>query len=236
MGTAILTIDDIASGNTPAIVDYLNSKGITAVMFAVGVNVEKFYEEAIYVLRNGMIVGNHSYSHPAFSKLTFEEAVADIEKNEEVLNKLYKDAGVRRIYRPFRFPYGDKGGKIAQDLQKYLAEKGYNKLDDTKVSCEWWKKDGHDKFIDTFWTYDVEEYRLSLERDFTVEDVWKKMKNPSPAHATALLGDDKHHIILLHAHDETEAIEPMYYKQFIDYMLDNGITFDKPAFFTSSFH
>lgn len=236
MGTAILTIDDIASGNTPAIVDYLNSKGITAVMFAVGVNVEKFYEEAIYVLRNGMIVGNHSYSHPAFSKLTFEEAVADIEKNEEVLNKLYKDAGVRRIYRPFRFPYGDKGGKIAQDLQKYLAEKGYNKLDDTKVPYEWWKKDGHDKFIDTFWTYDVEEYRLSLEPDFTVEDVWKKMKNPSPAHATALLGDDKHHIILLHAHDETEAIEPMYYKQFIDYMLDNGITFDKPAFFTSSFH
>lgn len=236
MGTAILTIDDIASGNTPAIVDYLNSKGITAVMFAVGVNVEKFYEEAIYVLRNGMIVGNHSYSHPAFSKLTFEEAVADIEKNEEVLNKLYKDAGVRRIYRPFRFPYGDKGGKIAQDLQKYLAEKGYNKLDDTKVPYEWWKKDGHDKSIDTFWTYDVEEYRLSLEPDFTVEDVWKKMKNPSPAHATALLGDDKHHIILLHAHDETEAIEPMYYKQFIDYMLDNGITFDKPAFFTSSFH
>lgn len=236
MGTAILTIDDIASGNTPAIVDYLNSKGITAVMFAVGVNVEKFYEEAIYALRNGMIVGNHSYSHPAFSKLTFEEAVADIEKNEEVLNKLYKDAGVRRIYRPFRFPYGDKGGKIAQDLQKYLAEKGYNKLDDTKVPYEWWKKDGHDKFIDTFWTYDVEEYRLSLEPDFTVEDVWKKMKNPSPAHATALLGDDKHHIILLHAHDETEAIEPMYYKQFIDYMLDNGITFDKPAFFTSSFH
>ena len=236
MSTAILTIDDIASGNTPAIVDYLNSKGITAVMFAVGVNVEKFYEEAIYALRNGMIVGNHSYSHPAFSKLTFEEAVADIEKNEEVLNKLYKDAGVRRIYRPFRFPYGDKGGKIAQDLQKYLAEKGYNKLDDTKVPYEWWKKDGHDKFIDTFWTYDVEEYRLSLEPDFTVEDVWKKMKNPSPAHATALFGDDKHHIILLHAHDETEAIEPMYYKQFIDYMLDNGITFDKPAFFTSSFH
>ncbi|MDD6473305.1 MAG: polysaccharide deacetylase family protein, partial [Bacteroidales bacterium] len=96
MSTAILTIDDIASGNTPAIVDYLNSRRITAVMFAVGVNVEKFYEEAIYALRNGMIVGNHSYSHPAFSKLTLEEAIADIERNEEVLNQLYRDAGVER--------------------------------------------------------------------------------------------------------------------------------------------
>ena len=99
MSTAILTIDDIASGNTPAIVDYLNSKGITAVMFAVGVNVEKFYEEAIYALRNGMIVGNHSYSHPAFSKLTLKESIADIERNEKVLNMLYllfyKDAYLR---------------------------------------------------------------------------------------------------------------------------------------------
>lgn len=49
-----------------------------------------------------------------------------------------------------------------------LEKAGYNKLDDTKVPYEWWKKDGHDKFI--------------------------------------------------------------------DYMLDNGITFDKPAFLASSFH
>lgn len=232
MSTAILTIDDIASGNTPAMVDYLNSKGITAVMFAVGINVEKFYDEAIYALRKGMIVGNHSYSHPAFSKLTFDEAVRDMEKNEEVLDKLYRDAGVKRLYRPFRFPYGDKGGTIAPELQRYLAEKGYHKLDDTKVPYAWWKNGGHNRFIDTFWTYDVEEYRIPSEDGFTVEDVWKKMKNPSPANATALLGEDKHHIILLHAHDETESIEPEYYKHFIDFMLDQGITFEKPSFFT----
>lgn len=232
MSTAILTIDDIASGNTPAIVDYLNTKGITAVMFAVGINVEKFYDGAIYALRNGMIVGNHSYSHPSFSKLTFDEAVKDIEKNEEVLDRLYRDAGVERVYRPFRFPYGDKGGAIAPELQRYLAEKGYHKLDDTKVPYDWWKDGGHNQFIDTFWTYDVEEYRIPFESGFTVEDVWKKMKNPNPANATALLGEKKHHIILLHAHDETEAMEPEYYKHFIDFMLDQGITFEKPCFFT----
>ena len=57
---AILTIDDIASGNTPAIVDYLNEKGITALMFAVGENVERYYDNAVYALQHGMIVGNHS--------------------------------------------------------------------------------------------------------------------------------------------------------------------------------
>ena len=103
MVKALLTIDDIASKNTVAIVDYLNKNKIPAIMFAWGENIEKHYENAIYALKNGMIVGNHSYSHPAFSKLSFEQAVEEIEKNELVLDKLYKDAGVERRFRPFRF-------------------------------------------------------------------------------------------------------------------------------------
>ena len=106
---AILTIDDIASANTPAIVDYLNDKGITALMFAVGENVERYYDNAIYALQHGMIVGNHSYSHPAFSEITIEEAIAEISKNEAVLDKLYADADVERKYRPLGRPAGIRG-------------------------------------------------------------------------------------------------------------------------------
>ena len=80
---ALLTIDDIASKNTPQIVDYLVSKGITALMFAWGENVEKNPDEAEYALKNGMVIGNHSYSHPFFSKLSFDECVTEIEKCEE---------------------------------------------------------------------------------------------------------------------------------------------------------
>lgn len=230
MNSAILTIDDIASENTPAIVDYLKSKSITAVMFAVGQNVEKHRDEAIYAIRAGMIVGNHSYSHPAFSKLSFEEAVVEIEKNEEVLNRLYKDAGVERKYKPFRFPYGDGGGEISGQLQEYFINKSFDKLDDHKVPYPWWKDNNRDRLIDTFWTYDVEEYRIPWRTEFTVEDVWKKMKNRNPEQGTPLIGENLFHIILLHAHDETEAIVPQYYKQFIDYMISAGITFEKPAF------
>ena len=230
MSTAILTIDDISSKNTPAIVDYLVSKGITAVMFAVGENVEKFYDEAIYAVRAGMIVGNHSYSHPAFSSLTIEQAKAEIEKNEQILNKLYKDAGVERVYRPFRFPYGDKGGVIAQDIQKYLAEQGFDKLDDTKIEYPWWSQNGCDKNIDTFWTFDFEEYRIWQSDDFTVENVWAKIKNMNPTQGAALLAEDNYHFILTHAHDETEEVVPGYIMQFVDYCLENGMIFDKPTF------
>uniref|UniRef100_UPI00405711C0 polysaccharide deacetylase family protein n=1 Tax=Acetatifactor sp. TaxID=1872090 RepID=UPI00405711C0 len=106
MNSALLTIDDFSSKNTPAIVDYLKEKGIKAIFFATGKNVERYYEEAIYALKNGMIVGNHSYSHLAFSSLTLPECIDEIEKCERVLDNLYKDSGVERIYKPFRFPYG----------------------------------------------------------------------------------------------------------------------------------
>ena len=77
---ALLTIDDIASENTPAIVDFLVDKGIPAIMFAWGENVERYPEAAVYALKNGIIVGNHSYSHPQFSELSFDECKAEIEK------------------------------------------------------------------------------------------------------------------------------------------------------------
>ena len=48
---AVLTIDDIASKNTPAIVDYLCEKGIKPLMFAWGENVEEYFDNAVYVLK-----------------------------------------------------------------------------------------------------------------------------------------------------------------------------------------
>ena len=55
MSSGILTIDDVASKNTPAIVDYLKEKDITPVMFAEGKKTEEHYEEAIYALQAGIM-------------------------------------------------------------------------------------------------------------------------------------------------------------------------------------
>ena len=230
MINAVLTIDDVSSANTPAIVDYLNSKGITALMFAVGENVEKYYDNAIYALKKGMILGNHSYSHPAFSRLSLEEGIENIEKNEAVLDKLYKDADVERKYRPFRFPYGDKGGQNKDALQAYLRDKKFSKLKDTQLTYEWWGERGLDKDIDTFWTFDFAEYNIRPGSEFTEKDVWKRIEDLDPPYGAALLQDGNSHFILLHAHDETEELVPEYYKKFIDFLLEKGVVFNKPEF------
>lgn len=230
MNTALLTIDDFSSKNTPAIVDYLKEKGIKIIFFAEGRKVEWFYEEAKYALKNGMIIGNHSYSHPAFSSITLEEGIAEIEKCEEVLDKLYADCGVERVYRPFRFPYGDKGGVNKEALQKYFREKGFHKVDDTQFSYPWWKENGLSTDIDTFWTFDFGEYMIRPGSDFTKESVWERMHDANPKSGAVLFAEDNHHILLLHAHDETEELVPEYYKQFVDHLLENGMVFDEPKF------
>ena len=230
MNSALLTIDDIASKNTPAIVDYLNEKRIKAILFATGQNVERYYEEALYAVKNGMIVGNHSYSHPAFSSLSMKECMEEIEKCEIVLERLYKDSGVERVFRPFRFPYGNKGGDNKNALQKYLKEKGFQKVDDTHITYPWWRENSLDTDIDTFWTFDFEEYKIRQGSEFTKESVWKKMHDTNHESGVVLFAENNRHILLLHAHDETEEMLPEYYKLFIEHLLENGLVFEEPAF------
>ena len=230
MSSGILTIDDISSKNTPAMVDYLNEKGIRAILFAVGMNVEAYYDQAVYALQHGMIVGNRSYSHPAFSSLTVEEAMEEIDKNEAVLDKLYRDAGVERCYRPFRFPYGDKGGQNKDAIQQFLKDRGFQKVVDTRLTYPWWKENHLDRDIDTLWTFDFAEYQIRPGSDFTKESVWTRMHDDNPKQGAALFAEGNCHIVLLHAHDETEEELPEYYKLFIDHMLENGFVFEEPVF------
>ena len=89
-----------------------------------------------------------------------KECMEEIEKCEIVLERLYKDSGVERVFRPFRFPYGNKGGDNKNALQKYLKEKGFQKVDDTHITYPWWRENSLDTDIDTFWTFDFEEYKI----------------------------------------------------------------------------
>lgn len=227
---ALLTIDDVSSENTPAIVDYLNEKNIQALMFMVGQWAEKNPDELVYAIKHGMIIGNHSYTHPHFSELSFDECIDEIEKNETVLDRFYEQAGTERRFKPFRFPYGDKGGVNKDRLQEYFAANGFDKVNDTGFTYPFWKENGLDKDIDTFWTFDFAEYMIRPGSGFTLDDVMKRIYDPDPENGAPLLNDGSSHLLLLHAHDETEELVPGYYRIFIEELLKNGVEFIKPEF------
>ena len=230
MNSGLLTIDDFPSANAPALVDYFSGIGIRVIFFATGENLEAHYAHGLYALRKGMLVGNHSWSHPGFSSLTLEEGIAEIERCERILDRLYRDAGVPRLYRPFRFPYGDKGGENRAALQQYLREHGFNRVADAHIRYSWWHHNGLEEEIDTFWTFDFREYALYQEPGLMRDYVWQRMHDPAPAQGAALFGPDNRHILLMHDHAETEAVLPGYYRMFTEHLLENGFVFDAPSF------
>ena len=146
------------------------------------------------------------------------------------MTKAYEHAGVSRSFRPFRFPYGDKGGEAKEKLQEYLRAGGFDKVRDTQIPYAWWKENQLDRDIDTLWTFDFAEYRIRPDSGFTMDDVWKRMQDPDPARGAALFAENGSHILLLHAHDETEELVPGYYRLLIDHLLENGVVFEKPEF------
>lgn len=225
---AYLTIDDVTTALTPGIIDFLNSKNITPIMFCWGERLETHPQDAIYALKHGAILQNHSYSHPQFSTLNMMKAKREITKNERIINSLYEKAEVNRPFKLFRFPFGDNGGNNAEQLQEFLAREGFNHIDDRAFADSDYFRPGQKNSLDVLWTFDFAEYNLREGNPFTFEDVKKRTQNFLALHEDDPDDGKAHHIILIHDHEETEERHPGYFKEQISMLLDAGVKFAAP--------
>ncbi len=227
MGKAILTIDDIPQKVTKPIIDYLEEKRIPVVMFVVGENAVKDMETLVYAIKHGVILGNHSYSHPFFSRISMEECIEEITKTEKIIEEAYAMAGVERPAKLFRFPYIDKGTDKKDELQKYLKESGYQRIDDSGVEALPYHEAGWDRDYDITCSYDCQEYNIPQKLS-TMEDIMKRLEEGDTGNGSNALYDTGTNIILLHSHDDTDNIVKDYYKQILGRMLDAGVEFIAP--------
>lgn len=108
--------------------------GPVSAFFTVGLHIEKFgtsdlksYAEA------GHIIGNHTYTHPALSKISVDEFIADVQKNHNLIQDLPG-------FGPyFRYPYLDMGGREKQNVSlAKLAEMGYTNAYVTLSNHDWY--------------------------------------------------------------------------------------------------
>lgn len=230
MSRAYLTTDDGPTKQTPKLMDYLTEHGITPIFFFTGTQIELNHDEAIDAIKRGAIVGNHSYSHPNFDKISLEEGIVEITKTEVILNKLYKEAGVEREYKLFRFPYGAQGGENKQKLQEFLCFLGFDRIDDREVTSPYYIRGGHKEAIDVYWTFDFEEYRMHKKDGFGLHDILAKIHDKRKGEQYGLLDADTLHIVLIHDHMETEELLPGYYTLLLNYVMKNGVTFVQPEY------
>ena len=231
MSRAILTIDDAPTKITPQIIDYLRSKDITPVIYFFGASVEEHFEEAVYVAKSGVLIGNHSFSHPHFSTLTLDECRNEIIKTEKEIERVYNAAKMKREHRVFRFPYGDKGGAQAELLQKMLLKEfQFERLDDSEVTFPYWKKCHVDTDIDMMWTFDFLEYELAWNNGYTWDHIIKRIHDEKPEQGGYLLAQNSMSIILMHDHEATNHFLEKYYEKLIDYVLSCDVEFVKPQY------
>lgn len=108
---------DAGEYTNDTILNVLQKHNIKSTFFLTGQFVEKHPNLARRLVKDGHEIGNHSYSHPDFSKLSREEAIEEINMCEKVIQEITGE-NCRPIFRP---PYGSFTIKTL----KYIREAGY---------------------------------------------------------------------------------------------------------------
>lgn len=126
---AALTFDDGPDDRfTPQILDILRQNQIHATFFIVGVRAQAHPETVRQILKEGHAIGNHSWDHPDFLKITSDKVRTEVEQTEKLLQQI---AGFRpALFRP---PYGAAN---KQDLNE-LAGLGYKVIDWSVDTRDW---------------------------------------------------------------------------------------------------
>lgn len=116
---AYLTIDDSPTRHTDDLTDFLVNENIPAVLFCIGSaykdlhldceGIEQNAGPILNAIHKGFVIGNHTYTHRRASELSYAEVIDEIEKTENLIEQLYREAGKIRPVKLIRFPHLDRG-------------------------------------------------------------------------------------------------------------------------------
>jgi peptidoglycan-N-acetylglucosamine deacetylase len=235
---AYLTIDDAPRNDFRKKLAFLKLLNIPAVFYCTGESLMQKPDDAVLALKEGYVIGNHSYSHLHFSSLTFDQACVEIEKTDNLLKEIYKTAE-KKIIRTFRFPYGDKGWGddpentqpsldekfFHKKIQDFLREKGYKQPEFPGLNYEHYSEKNFLEDIDVFWTYDCREWEYD-QTDSMFNSILERMDVDDPGNWFGLNSGTSAEIILTHDHDETTVIFELLIKK----LVSKGFIFKLPEF------
>lgn len=124
-----LTFDDVPDQRfTPQLLDVLHQYHVKATFFIVGSRAEKHPDLVARIVREGHVIGNHSYNHPLFTTLRMVDFKTQIIRTENIIHSL---VGYRpRLIRP---PYGD----ITERQVKWSKSHGYKLINWNVDSLDW---------------------------------------------------------------------------------------------------
>ncbi|MDE2840208.1 MAG: polysaccharide deacetylase family protein [Chloroflexota bacterium] len=114
---------------TSEILEILREHEVRITFFITGQFAERHPELVIEMIGDGHEIGNHSYGHPEFTKLSDDSIRAELTRTEEIIKDV---AGVST--KPwFRFPYGAR----TYHAQDVVAREGYHNIYWTIDTIDW---------------------------------------------------------------------------------------------------
>jgi peptidoglycan-N-acetylglucosamine deacetylase len=127
-----LTFDDGPDRNyTNQILDILKREHVPATFFVVGRMAQAYPDVLRRIDQEGHIIGNHSWNHPQFTKLSKVKIDFQIKHTNEIIQRVI--AKEPMLVRP---PYGS----IQQELAKELNQRGFKIINWSVDTLDWKKK------------------------------------------------------------------------------------------------
>lgn len=232
-----LTIDDGPSKDFKEKVDFLYLRGIPAVFFCLGENLEKQEEDVLYAIRKGFTIGNHSYKHMHFSDMNLEECKESILKTDEIIEIMYQRSCIKRPTKLFRFPHFDQGGDNSGEayenkwskpesewfiyeredkrtaLQFFLRGLGYTQPQFKEINMKFFNDKTLLEGVDVRCTFDQMEYYLGMENApygmSKEETILQRINEDVPYGGRTLKCLETSDIILVH---DQEGTSELFYK------------------------
>lgn len=106
-----LTFDDGPGKYTMRLLDALEEHGAQATFFMQGKNVELYKEEVAKMKEIGCELGNHSYNHPKFTKVSIADMQAQINDTNRAIEDITGEPA--SVLRP---PYGSTNDDVKQNV------------------------------------------------------------------------------------------------------------------------
>jgi peptidoglycan/xylan/chitin deacetylase (PgdA/CDA1 family) len=247
---AYLTIDDAPSRDFLEKATFLLGHRVPAVFFCVGHSLEERPNDAVWALKQGFVIGNHSYSHPHFSDLSLEDGENQIKRTDALIEDLYRKAGVVRRHRYFRFPYFDRGGNAhaseyeaqwslppgernwstrtatKQGLQRCLADLGYSRPPFVGLNAKYFDRSFFEG-LDVGCTFDQAEYYFGNPGApwglSTEPAILARIDEDAPEEGRALNRLDTSDVVLVHDHETTSGL----FFKIVDAYLKKGLAFQE---------
>jgi peptidoglycan/xylan/chitin deacetylase (PgdA/CDA1 family) len=112
-------------------------------------------------LKNGQTLGNHTYSHPSFNKLTLAEFTADADRGQTLLKQLLPK--YNQQLRFFRYPFNNAGDTKEKKLgfENWLAANHYEIATCTVENSDWVFAAAYDKALENGDKMSAEQIRAA---------------------------------------------------------------------------